>query len=281
MYLKILFLLSLSLVVSCSGGAYYKASDAPAHIKRGQLDYRLGVTQVLGPVLSPVVRNLRLRPGNLLRTDNFRESLLSKLKPFDILLTRSSPSIVSSSIPSHFTHSLVWIGTDEQLATAGLINHPSFKEHVKHNGDGLYFLESSQQNVHHSTFKRAMHFADEVLIVRDSKLTRTQKIMIYNALKANLGKPYDVSFNIFDKSRLTCLELINDAYPNIDLPLRYTAGRYALIPDDLARTTLTNDSGMVWISHMIEKGGQRLELTQTQSIARLSKSSPKPSRRYF
>jgi hypothetical protein len=212
--------------------SYYRAEDAPASFGKGFVDPRLSLMQAFGPPLSPVVRSLRAPHGKLYRFPEVEAMLRADLEPLDIVLIRSRPAMTRLFIPSHFTHAMIWLGTERDLKARGIWWSSALKPHQPSIRSGLTILESSKSSVHLSPFDEMID-VDEVLVLR---LTPRGPLSAkYAALFERLGTPFDVAFDLSDASRLTCAELIAEVFPELKLPVRYASGRLAIIPDDIAR----------------------------------------------
>jgi hypothetical protein len=215
--------------------SYFRVEDAPASFGKGLADPRLSLMQAFGPPLSPIVRNLRAPHGKLFRFSEVEAMLRADLEPLDIVLVRSRPAMTRLFIPSHFTHAMIWLGTERDLKTRGLWSSSALQPHQASIRSGLTILESSKSSVHLSPFDEMID-VDEILVL--SLRPRGPLSTKYAALFERLGTPFDVAFDLSDATRLTCAELIAEVFPELKLPVRYAAGRLAIIPDDLARIAL-------------------------------------------
>src|SRR5665811_231833 len=111
---------------------------------------------------------------------------------------------------------------------------------------------------------------------------RSQMSTIFHGLSENLGMPFDTSFDVKDTSKLTCLELINSVYPQIDLPERYVLGRFAYIPDDLVRRTLEGKNRLRLVTHFwVDRklGLQQSSSARTKGV--LTDIRPKPRYAFY
>lgn len=195
--------------------------------------------QAFGPPLSPIVRNLRAPHGKLYRFPEVEAMLRADLEPLDIVLIRSRPAMTRLFIPSHFTHAMVWLGTEQQLKARGIWSSSALKPYRRSLRAGLSILESSRSSVHLAAFDEMID-VDEVLLLKlrpEGRLSTK-----YTRLFERLGTPFDVAFDLSDPTRLTCAELIAEVFPELKIPVRYASGRLAIIPDDIARLAFGRSS---------------------------------------
>jgi hypothetical protein len=227
--------LQLAVLLAGCGGGYVDVTDAPASFGSGRTDPRLAVMQAFGRPLSPIVRNLALPHGKLLRFAEVEQALRDSARPLDIALIRSRPALTRALIPSHFTHAMIFLGTEEQLRANGLWSHPAIRPHQADIRAGYTILESSLDSVHLSPFSE-MYDVDEVLLLLHRPAGDAGAD--YAALFSRLGAEFDYTFDYEDTEKLTCAELIADVFPELRIPVRYSVGRLAIIPDDIARRAL-------------------------------------------
>jgi hypothetical protein len=267
--------LALGLAASgCAGKAYYRFADAPESIRQGRTDPRLAVTQRFGEALSPIVRNIAAPYGRLRFAPGLEEHLAATLMPLDIVLVRSRPALTRLAFPSHFTHSLVWLGTPRQIAAQGGDGVAAVRARMGDLQGGRTVFESAGDAVRLSGIDQVLN-TDEIAILRPARRGAGK----YAALFSDLGKPFDYNFDFGDKSKLTCMEAVAEAFPEIGIPVRYTAGRYAIIPDDIVRRSLTPGSGLAFVEYIrgTESGGFSAA-GRAAAAAALSQPAPKPGR---
>ncbi|MEZ5870777.1 MAG: YiiX/YebB-like N1pC/P60 family cysteine hydrolase [Nitratireductor sp.] len=258
---------------------YYLASDAPEPVKAGSVDPRLDLTRKLGAQLSPVIRKMAAPYGRLHHATGFEQELRSILRPLDILIVRSRPALTRLAFPSHFTHAEVWLGTPEQMRALGAFLIPSVAKHRGEIMAGKSVLEAANDDVHLSGFDQISN-TDEVVVLRPVGLTQVDARYKFSALFKQLGEPFDYNFDYSDTSRLTCMEVVKAAYPELGIPVRYTAGRYAVIPDDIVRRGLTPGSGLRFVAYFSGKGFDGYQVRGADAVAAMiSQPAPKPKYR--
>ena len=255
---------------------YYLASDAPEPVKAGMVDPRLELTRKLGAQLSPVIRNMAAPFGRLHYAKGFEAELRSILQPLDILIVRSRPAVTRIAFPSHFTHAEVWLGTEAQMQALGAFSLPGVREYRAEIRAGKTVYEAANDDVHLSGFDQISN-TDEVVVLRPSGMSAAKARRKYAALFNQIGMPFDYNFDYSDTSRLTCMEAVANAFPELRIPVRYTTGRYAIIPDDIVRRGLTPGSGLRVIAHFSGKGFDDHAVNDAGYVAGLiSEPAPKP-----
>lgn len=227
-------LLALLLAGCATQKVYFEEDAAPAYAREGRTGPLLALTQAFGGAFSPVVRNLAAPHGELIYRDGLAGYLQSELRPLDIVLVRSRPALTRALITSHFTHAIVWLGTEDEMRRAGALSLPQVRPFAGALAAGRPVLESAGNAVRLSPFSELID-VDEIVILRlrnrDARWQRAK----YAALFAYLGTPFDHNFDVRDDTRLTCAELIALVFPELGIPVRFARGRYAIIPDDIAR----------------------------------------------
>lgn len=271
-----------ALLAGCaSGGKFYDYSDAPGYVQEGGIDPRLAVTKVFGRPLSPLVRNMALPSGRLRRSAGLEQELLETLRPLDIVLVRSRPAITRLAIPSHFTHATLWLGKPSEIKKAGLLKLPAVQEHSADLMAGKTVFEAAGSKVHLSGISELTN-TDEIVILRPRGLTRSRLRKKFGSLFGHLGTPFDYNFDYNDKSRLTCMETIAMVFPELGLPVRYTVGRYAIIPDDIVRMALNGHAGVRIIQHVVSNGRKRHRIQGSENLgAKIKSPSKKPKHAIF
>jgi hypothetical protein len=232
-------------LAGCAGPkVYFAENDAPAYAKAGQKSPLLALTQTFGGALSPVVRNLAAPHGELIYRKGLAEFVMSELKPLDIVLVRSRPALTRALITSHFTHAIVWLGTEAEMERAGVLSLREVQPYRQAIADGRTALESAKDSVRLSPFTKVID-VDEIVILRVRDRGAAWRRAKYAALFSHLGQPFDYNFDERDKTRLTCAELVAEVFPEFGIPVRFARGRYAIIPDDIARLAA---EGSPWLS---------------------------------
>jgi hypothetical protein len=262
-------------VAGCTGASsYFDASDAPDTVANGSVDPRLALTRAVGGPLAPIVRNMAAPYGGLRFANGLEDYLRETLRPFDIVMVRSRPALTRAIFPSYFTHSLVWLGTPEEMRANGGLQVAG--KHAKRIQAGKTVFEAAGDEVRLSEIGEILN-TDEIAILRPQALGRKRSLGKYRGLLSKVGMPFDYNFDFLDKSRLTCMETVAEIFPEFGVPVRYTAGRYAVIPDDLVRRALAPGSGLTVVAHIQSNAGASYAIRSPSAVAQLlSQPQAKP-----
>ncbi|MGE0503066.1 MAG: YiiX/YebB-like N1pC/P60 family cysteine hydrolase [Rhizobiaceae bacterium] len=256
-----------AVVLLCACGGYRPAEDAPDWFGGDWVDPRLGLMQAFGQSLSPIVRNVRTAHGKLFRHAEVETMMRNDLRPLDIVLVRSRPALTRTFIPSRYTHALVWLGSEAELRAHGLWKSAALDPYRAAIRSGLTVIESSKDDVHLSTFSELVDV--DALVVLRPRHTGLAHAKL-STLLSRVGTPFDVAFDLSDASRLTCAELIVEAFPEFGVPKRYAAGRMAIIPDDLARLALEGSRHLGFRIAVRAEGGRFHMESAREALERLS-----------
>jgi len=271
-----LALASVALVIAgCTGASsYFDASDAPDTVANGSVDPRLALTRAVGGPLAPFVRNMAAPYGLLHYAAGLEAHLRATLRPLDIILVRSRSALTRAFFPSYFTHSIVWLGTPEEMRANGGLRVAGVHAASILAGNTVY--ESAGDAVRLRDISEVLN-TDEILILRPQGLNQARARAKYLDLLNKIGTPFDYNFDHFDKLRLTCMEAIADAFPEFEIPVRYTTGRYAIIPDDIVHRALSPGSGLVLVEYLRSSGSNTFAIhDQKAAAAVLSEPRAKP-----
>jgi hypothetical protein len=254
---------------------YFAEEDAPAYAKAGQTGPLLALTQAIGGALSPVVRNLAAPHGELIYRKGLAEFVMSELRPLDIVLVRSRPALTRALITSHFTHAIVWLGTEAEMKRGGVLSLPEVEPYRKAISEGRTALESAKDSVRLSPFTKIID-VDEIVILRVRDRGAARRRAKYAAMFKRLGAPFDYNFNLRDGARLTCAELVAEVFPEFGIPVRFARGRYAIIPDDIARVA-AEGSPHLSVRRYIWPDGPESYAVGGRSDVRAVLTAPQPS----
>lgn len=264
--LVLLVLIILQCQTGCSfGGHYFRETDAPLHIKNGETDPRLTLTQVIGRPASPVVRNMAWPFGRLYFARGLEGYLRETLQPMDILLIRSRPAVTWLTIPSHFTHAAVWLGNPTEAKILLAKGKATWEPYQAALDAGFTLFEAAGDTVRLAGLRNIIN-TNEIVILRPGKLFNENKSSRYAVLFGFLGKPFDYNFDYRDNTRLTCIETIHSVFPEFDLPVRYSSGRYVLIPDDLAHLAIPDDALIKPIAYILPEGEEDYRLADRNEL---------------
>lgn len=192
-------------------------------------------SQVVGNTLGMV----RWRAGKLRNDREFLTLLAESLQPGDILLEKTPFILTDKTIPGHFGHAAIYIGTTEQLRAIGALELPPVQERLAQIGSGQVVLEALRGGVVLNTLEHFMNI-DDVAVLRPHRLPpEALRDSIALAL-SNFGKRYDFNFDVNTTETIVCSELVYAAYPQIDFVTKQVFTSFTIAPDDIAKQAAGN-----------------------------------------
>tara|TARA_B110001454_G_scaffold122549_1_gene114471 strand:+ start:64581 stop:67484 length:2904 start_codon:yes stop_codon:yes gene_type:complete len=192
------------------------------------------------------------RDGYLSKLSNQEKNYIkSKLQPFDILLEKTPFRATDKFIPGYYGHVAVYLGSKEQLVSAGLWNYfrPEMKKQIE---KGETILEALRYDPRKGLSRKALegvqlnsleHFLDidELLVLRSVQpLTEDQKVMYAKNAAEQFGKPYDFNFDVNTKEKIVCSELAYVIFTDLSWPTAKSAGRHTISPDHVMAQAFPN-----------------------------------------
>jgi len=100
-------------------------------------------SQVVGNTLGLV----RWRAGKLKNDREFLSLMSESLQPGDILLEKTPFALTDKTIPGHFGHAAIYVGTTDQLRGIGALDLPVVQRHLEQIGSGHVVLEALRGGV--------------------------------------------------------------------------------------------------------------------------------------
>jgi uncharacterized protein YycO len=169
------------------------------------------------------------------------KTLLSVLKPGDIVLCKSDGFLTNQVIPGFFTHSAVWLGLKNQrrYPRNPLKLNREYKRTINIS-DNAMVEAVTRGGVQLNDLKGFVH-PSIYLVIRYRKLTPELKNEVVNNTLKQIGKAYDFNFDIESSDMINCTELIFLAYDFINWETHYFMNRYTIFPDDILNTALHNN----------------------------------------
>lgn len=187
-------------------------------------------SQVVGNTLGMV----RWRAGKLKNDREFLALLSAELQPGDILLEKTPFALTDKTIPGHFGHAAIYVGTTEQLRAIGALNLPIVQKRRAQIDSGQVVLEALRGGVVLNTLEHFMNI-DDIAVLRPRQLSpEAQRDSIVLALN-NFGKRYDFNFDVNTTETIVCSELVYVAYPQIDFITKQVFTSFTISPDDIAK----------------------------------------------
>ncbi len=191
------------------------------------------------------------RKGKLHENRKIISKVNNNLQAGDILLEKTPFRLTDKFIPGHWGHAAIWVGTEAELQTLGIWEHPLVKKYHKQIRQGNSVIEALRSGVVMSPLNQFMNI-DDLSILRLSKRDRSEKAGIILLALRQLGKAYDFNFDIESTDKIVCSELVYVTYTNINWPTDNTLGRYTISPDNIAVKSL--DDGPLELVMLIHDG---------------------------
>jgi len=185
-------------------------------------------------VLGNTMGFVRWRSGKLREDKAFLTDFSVHLKPGDVLLEKTPFALTDKTIPGHFGHAALYIGTYEQLRDIGALNEPFIKRHLDEIKAGKVILEALREGVVLNSVEHFMNI-DDVATLRPSHLSSDEIRGSLDLALSNYGKKYDFAFNVNTTETIVCSELVYVAYPQIDFMTKKVLTSFTISPDDIAK----------------------------------------------
>jgi uncharacterized protein YycO len=196
---------------------------------RGLNKIKFTSSKVVGNTMGIV----RWRAGKLKDDATMLKNMLAQLQPGDILLEKTPFTLTDKSIPGHFGHAAIYIGSADQLREINALDLPIVQKNLAKITEGRGVVEALRNGVQLNKLQDFMN-EDDVAILRPKNLTLADKLEAIELALGNLGKKYDFNFDVNTTDTIVCSELVYIAYPQVDFVTKNVLGSFAITPDDIA-----------------------------------------------
>ncbi len=196
-----------------------------------------------------VFGTLSFREGHLKKNKELSKIFEKNLRPFDLIFEKKSYLITDYTIPGHFGHVAIWLGTKKDLKEIKIWDHPLLKPFQDKISKGYSIFEMRRWGVGFDEISNWLNL-DETAIIRPKfvkNLSPEDFLEIYVTLFHQIGSHYDFQFDIMTSKEITCTELIVKALENINWPSQNILGRESIIPDDMAKLLMSENSPLEFI----------------------------------
>jgi hypothetical protein len=192
------------------------------------------------PVFGRAIAHAVVRPGWLAFYPSTIQELVDTLWPLDVLLTRAEGRLTNKLIPGAFAHTVVHVGSEEQLRHLRVWQHPAVIPHHAELRAGGVFIHATSAGVHASTASDIFN-VDDVVVLRPQGLHAARRRQVIAHLFQHIGTPFDFRADVDDASCFTCIELVHHVLPELDLPVRRIYDRRVILPDEVIVRALNGD----------------------------------------
>jgi uncharacterized protein YycO len=205
-------------------------SEVVALPKAGLKELKFNSSKMVGNTLGLV----RWRDGKLKNNETFVRLAISQLQPGDILLEKTPFTLTDKTIPGHFGHAAMYIGTAEQLDALHMQHLPEVKKYLDKIKAGAGVVEALRNGVQLNHLSDFMNI-DDFAVLRAKHVTQEQQVTAVKIALSNIGKSYDFNFDVNTTEKIVCSELVYMAYPHIDFVTKRVLQSYTISPDDIAQ----------------------------------------------
>ncbi len=204
--------------------------------------------------------HLKWRQGYLKNNIQVKSDILSKLRPLDLIYEKRTFVLSNYTIPGHWGHVAVWLGTKEELIELGIWDKPFFAQFRDYVETGHNIIEIRKDGLGFQKLDTFLNL-DEIAVTRIAGvLDRAEEI--YNEMTVQVNKKYDFIFNSRTADKITCAEFIAFSYGDIKWPESKTLFLYTVKPDDLAKLTLEKQSPASFVLYY--KGQKKGKFTEME-----------------
>jgi hypothetical protein len=199
------------------------------------IDYFNEITGWLSSIFGNIAGSISWRNGHLKNDMKALTFLQNQLKPMDVIFDKSPFVLTDQFIPGYFGHVAIYLGTEAQLRSVDLWNHPSIIPYQNEIKNGNVILESIRSGVHLNSVHGFMNIDTFMLIRKEDGLSSPDALIeqITRGMD-QMGKPYDFNFDVQTLDKIVCSELIYIIFGNVHWPTKYRFGRSTIAPDDIA-----------------------------------------------
>lgn len=215
---------------------------------RGLNKIKFTSSQIVGNTMGIV----HWRAGKLKDDAAMLKNMLAQLQPGDILLEKTPFTLTDKSIPRHFGHAAIYIGTADQLREMNGLDLPVVQKNLAKITEGHGVVEALRNGVQLNKLQDFMN-VDDVAILRPKHLRLADRLEAVALALGNLGKKYDFNFDVNTTDTIVCSELVYIAYPQVDFVTKNVLGSFAITPDDIvlrAGATETDPLQLVYLAMM-------------------------------
>lgn len=197
--------------------------------------------------------HMKWRQGRLNNNEEAKSLLRSKLRPFDLIYEKRTFVLSNYTIPGHWGHVGVWLGTKEELIELGVWDQEYFAFLRKQVEAGNQIMEIRKPGLGFQSLDTFINL-DEIAVTRVLGVA-DRAPTVFQDLIAQAGKAYDFKFDARTADKITCAELITFSYGDIKWHETKTLFQLSLRPDDLALLSVTNPEQSEFVLYL--KGNKR------------------------
>lgn len=183
--------------------------------------------------------HLKWREGRIYRSEIGKLMMRDHLKPLDIIFEKRTFVLSNYTIPGHWGHVAVYLGTKDELIELGVWENPEFQFFRQKVEEGFEIVEIRKSGMNFVKLDDFLNL-DEVAVmrVRDIPLSVNE---VFANLVHQAKKKYDFQFNAHSTHEITCTELITNSYGDINWKQSKNLGFVNMQPDDVAELSIRHE----------------------------------------
>ncbi len=216
------------------------------------------VTTGASAAFGAVAGNIAWREGYLKNNQQLLNKLESELKPFDLLMEKKAYKFTDITIPGHWGHVGVYMGSESQLKDLGLWDLEEMAPFRAQISRGKRIFQVRRWGLVFDSLEDFINL-DEMAILRVEDFTKRSTRDLSMTLKYlgdQMEKEYDFSFDAMTGETITCTEIIAFSYGPIKWPMERLLGRLTISPNNLAELAFYTGTPLKVLSYITgdEKG---------------------------
>ena len=191
---------------------------------------------------------LAWREGRMKDNAEAKALILSNLKPLDLIYEKRTFVLSNYTIPGHWGHVGIWLGTKEELIALNIWDQEYFKPFRPFVEAGKNIVEIRKKGINYQSLDTFINL-DEIAITRVKNALENAEA-IFSDLSLQLNKKYDFKFDARTADKITCAELIAFSYGDVEWHETKTLFQISLRPDDMALGTLTQEGSSDFVLYL-------------------------------
>lgn len=223
------------------------------------------VTTGASAAFGAVAGNIAWREGYLKNNRELLAKLEESLKPFDLLMEKKAYKFTDITIPGHWGHVGVYMGSEAQLKELGLWDLEEMAVFRPHISKGKRIFQVRRWGLVFDSLEDFLNL-DEMAVLRVEDFTTKSKqdlTMTLKYLGDQVQKEYDFSFDAMTGETITCTEIIAFSYGPIKWPMDRILGRLTISPNNLAELSFFTGSPLKVLSYITgDENGMHLHSEQ-------------------
>lgn len=222
-----------------------------------------GISRGFGAVAGPIQWR---KHGRLHQNQKLLARAKSELRPFDIVFERKSYKLTDYTIPGHWGHAGVYLGTKEQLIELGLWELQFLKPYQTKIEKGQVIFQVRREGLLFNTLEEFIDL-DEMAVVRVKDMKDKSVVELEQTLEILMqqnGKSYDYSFDVMTQSKVTCTEIIAFSYGPINWPTTPVMGRKSFTPNNVVELLYYQNTPLEFVFYITGYGNGYNDLKEEE-----------------